>query len=72
MTTILINRQWCKRCGICSEFCPGQVLTTDEFGLPSVQHLHKCTGCRMCMLLCPDFAIEVINHFTVHESPARK
>jgi 2-oxoglutarate ferredoxin oxidoreductase subunit delta len=58
--TILVNSDWCKRCGICSAFCPAGVYETDDFGLPSPVHAAKCTMCMMCVVLCPDFAIEVL------------
>ena len=60
MVTILVNQEWCKRCGICSAFCPAGVYDTDDFGLPSPVHYDRCTRCMLCVMLCPDFAIEVI------------
>ena len=54
---IWINRVWCKRCGICIEFCPTKVYEKDEQGYPKIAHLEKCTMCGLCTILCPDFAI---------------
>ncbi|MFH0823548.1 MAG: ferredoxin family protein [Pseudomonadota bacterium] len=48
---------WCKRCGNCVEFCPRHVLASDEWGYPFVARPERCTGCRLCEMLCPDFAI---------------
>jgi 2-oxoglutarate ferredoxin oxidoreductase subunit delta len=50
---------WCKKCGICVEFCPKGVLTADELGTPHPTHQEKCIGCTQCVLHCPDFAITV-------------
>ncbi len=50
---------WCKKCGICVEFCPKGVLTSDELGTPHPTYQEKCIGCTQCVLHCPDFAITV-------------
>lgn len=56
---IEIYESWCKRCGICSAFCPAGVLVQDESGRVGVQSPDRCTGCQLCELRCPDFAIHV-------------
>ncbi len=57
--TIEVYKSWCKRCGICVAFCPTGVLAQDESGLPYAQDPERCTGCQLCELRCPDFAINV-------------
>jgi 2-oxoglutarate ferredoxin oxidoreductase subunit delta len=57
--TLVINRNWCKGCGICVEFCPSNSLIMDEMKKANFVYPEKCTGCGMCELRCPDFAIEV-------------
>lgn len=54
-----INKEWCKGCGICIEFCPYGVFVTDYLGYPKIANNEKCIGCRMCEFRCPDFAIKV-------------
>lgn len=54
---IEIFKSWCKKCGICVAFCPVEALEQDETGTPFVKNPEKCTGCQMCELRCPDFAI---------------
>lgn len=54
-----IYKDWCKRCGICIEFCPASVLEQDESGHPRVKNQEACIGCRQCEIRCPDFAIEI-------------
>ena len=60
---VFINRERCKGCGFCIEFCPTHVLAFDEeFNLkgyhpPVVENPEACTGCDLCGLYCPDFAI---------------
>jgi 2-oxoglutarate ferredoxin oxidoreductase subunit delta len=56
---IVIEREWCKGCGICVAFCPAGVLSMDDQEKAVVTALEKCTVCRDCELRCPDLAIEV-------------
>jgi len=49
----------CKRCGICVAFCPGKVLSATESGEIRIVSPDSCTGCQLCELRCPDFAIDV-------------
>lgn len=60
---ILINQEWCKRCGICSAFCPKSVFETDEEGTVTVARLDACIVCELCERMCPDLAIRL--DFTV-------
>jgi 2-oxoglutarate ferredoxin oxidoreductase subunit delta len=54
-----VFKDWCKRCGICSAFCPKNVIGRDEYGGPVFERPEDCIGCRFCELHCPDFAITV-------------
>jgi 2-oxoglutarate ferredoxin oxidoreductase subunit delta len=62
---VLINKNWCKGCGFCVQFCPMNVLdTSSEFNAkgyhpPYVKAPEKCRDCMFCELICPDFAIRV-------------
>jgi 2-oxoglutarate ferredoxin oxidoreductase subunit delta len=56
---ISVNREWCKACGICIEFCPKNVLVSDEQGKPNPINIDACIKCGLCELRCPDFAITV-------------
>lgn len=58
--SVEINLQWCKSCSICVAFCPPDALTADDVGTPHFTYPEKCTGCGLCEMMCPDFAIEVI------------
>jgi len=57
---MIINRQWCKGCGICIHFCPEKVLGLDEEEKAIVLRPENCTCCKLCEFRCPDLAIEVI------------
>ncbi|MFH1539282.1 MAG: 4Fe-4S binding protein [bacterium] len=51
---------WCKKCRICIAFCPVDALREGDDGCPEMVVPHRCTGCGLCEVLCPDFAIDVI------------
>lgn len=57
--TIEVYKSWCKKCGICVAFCPAGVLAQDDSGVPYAKEPDKCTGCQLCALRCPDFALNV-------------
>jgi 2-oxoglutarate ferredoxin oxidoreductase subunit delta len=55
----IINRDWCKGCGICVELCPKNVLALDDSEKVTVVNPEDCICCKLCELRCPDVAIEV-------------
>ena len=55
----LINRDWCKGCGICVEFCPKNVLELDDSERVVGARLEDCICCRLCEMRCPDLAIDI-------------
>lgn len=57
---IMINRDWCKGCGICVQFCPTKVLELDAREKVVAVRPEDCICCKMCELRCPDLAIEVL------------
>lgn len=56
---VYIYQLWCKKCGICVEFCPKKVFEQEITGEVSVKHPEKCIKCKQCELRCPDFAVTV-------------
>lgn len=56
-----IVETWCKgrACGICVRVCPERCLAFGAADRVTVERSAACTGCRLCELLCPDFAIAV-------------
>ena len=57
---LIINKDWCKGCGICIAFCPKGVLVMDKAGKACWAHPEKCKNCGLCELRCPDIALELV------------
>lgn len=61
--TVYVTQARCKGCGFCITFCPPKVLEfSDDFNdqgyhPPRLSNPDGCTGCDLCGLYCPDFAI---------------
>ncbi|PIE64206.1 MAG: 4Fe-4S ferredoxin [Desulfobacterales bacterium] len=56
----IIDRDWCKGCGICVMMCPKKVLELDQKEKAVAARLEDCIACSLCSQVCPDLAIEVI------------
>ncbi|NQU12946.1 MAG: 4Fe-4S binding protein [Desulfobacteraceae bacterium] len=56
---VIINREWCKGCGICVAFCPKEALDLDDEEKACWVNPKKCINCGLCELRCPDVAIEL-------------
>jgi 2-oxoglutarate ferredoxin oxidoreductase subunit delta len=60
---IIIDEDMCKGCGICIEVCPKGVLEVSMkisargYYIPLVKREEDCAICRLCEIICPDFAI---------------
>ena len=64
-TQVYIDKERCKGCSFCVDFCPREVIKmTSELGpkgytLAVVDDEDKCLACGFCEVICPDFAIKV-------------
>ena len=47
----------CKRCGICSHFCPVDAIGVEGDGTPYLADPEACTSCGLCSDMCPDWAV---------------
>ena len=56
---LIINKEWCKGCGICISFCPKQVLELGTGDQAIVVRPEDCICCRLCEIRCPDLAIDL-------------
>ncbi len=62
---IHINKDRCKGCAFCVEYCPHDVLEmSEEFNVkgyhpPYIKDEDKCMYCQLCETICPEFALFV-------------
>jgi 2-oxoglutarate ferredoxin oxidoreductase subunit delta len=60
-----IEKNRCKGCAFCVEYCPKDVLEmSEEFNVkgyhpPFVKDEDACVYCQLCESICPEFAIFV-------------
>jgi 2-oxoglutarate ferredoxin oxidoreductase subunit delta len=47
----------CKRCDICSHFCPQEAIVVREDGTPFLARPEVCNSCGLCEDMCPDWAV---------------
>lgn len=64
---LIIIAERCKECGFCIEFCPQHVIVKSaEINSKGYHPVHlsdeaRCTKCDICGMICPDFAISVVD-----------
>ncbi|MBW1699574.1 MAG: ferredoxin family protein [Deltaproteobacteria bacterium] len=65
MKKLHIHPKYCKGCLICVEMCPKKALKPSDqinsrgYLLPVENDMSRCTDCKLCEILCPDFAIAI-------------
>ena len=63
---IEVKDDWCKGCNLCIDRCPVDALEESDklnrrgIRPPKLKEKNECNYCRLCELICPDFAITVI------------
>ena len=67
-----INFNYCKKCGICANICPKNVLDIDSNGFPRIIDEEACINCKLCETHCPDFAIWITTEKRKEEHPLQK
>ncbi|OGQ01627.1 MAG: tungsten formylmethanofuran dehydrogenase [Deltaproteobacteria bacterium RBG_19FT_COMBO_52_11] len=65
MGKIVVNRERCKACALCTLSCPKKLIVfskepnTQGFYPAEPSTDNDCNGCALCAESCPDVAIEV-------------
>ena len=65
ISKVTIEKNRCKGCTLCVNFCPKQVLAMSKeindkgYFYSQVVNQPVCIGCRFCAFMCPDVAITV-------------
>ncbi len=63
---VVLNTEYCKECGYCSEVCgvetfgPADFFNAKGYRPNEVKSPDWCVGCAKCYFSCPDFAIDVV------------
>jgi Pyruvate/2-oxoacid:ferredoxin oxidoreductase delta subunit len=63
--TVQILSERCKGCGLCREVCSRQVpensgcFNRHGYEYFRAAQTEDCVGCRRCLMVCPDFSIEL-------------
>ena len=65
---VLFNRDMCKGCELCVNFCPMKIIEMDKssvngkgYSPASIDedNMELCIGCSSCALMCPDCCISI-------------
>ncbi len=65
MGKIIVNRERCKACALCTVACPKKLIVfskeANSQGIYPIEASseEECTGCALCAEVCPDVVIEV-------------
>jgi len=65
LSQVYVDKERCKGCGYCAEFCPREVLkmgtelSPKGYLLAVVNDETKCLACGYCEVICPEFAIKI-------------
>ena len=50
--SIMIDKQKCKGCGLCTDVCPGSLIKMNEAGKAYIKYPKDCWGCASCIKEC--------------------
>ena len=63
---VLFNRDKCKGCELCVNFCPKKIISMDTGSVNSkgyrpagISNMAECSGCASCAMMCPDCCISI-------------
>jgi 2-oxoglutarate ferredoxin oxidoreductase subunit delta len=62
---VVFNREKCKGCELCINFCPKKILALDPevnakgYHPAGITDQESCIGCASCATMCPDYCISI-------------
>jgi len=63
---VLFNRDKCKGCELCVNFCPKKIIRMDVGSVNTkgyhpagIEDMASCIGCASCAMMCPDCCISI-------------
>ena len=65
MPKIVVDKELCKACELCSAVCPKKILELGhELNSKGSHYMRQtdeqaCIGCKLCAIICPDLVISV-------------
>ena len=66
MAKVIIEKDTCKGCGLCTTVCPKNILVLSKTELNAkgyspveVTDMELCIGCASCAKMCPDFVFTI-------------
>jgi 2-oxoglutarate ferredoxin oxidoreductase subunit delta len=61
MIKVTFDRDRCKGCRLCTEFCPKKIVVMDTENIypATITNEALCTGCTSCAKICPDCVITI-------------
>ena len=71
MPGVIIDKNHCKGCELCTRACPQNIISMSKditvrgYYYAQVHDPSRCLGCQLCAIVCPDVAIEVVSHGTL-------
>jgi NAD-dependent dihydropyrimidine dehydrogenase PreA subunit len=61
MPIVTIDRELCRKDGLCASICPKVLSWEGKGSIPVVAHEGSCNSCGHCVLICPSGAIRQID-----------
>ena len=65
MPKVIIEKDRCKGCELCTHACPQKIIEMSRninvkgYFYAQVVDQSRCIGCRLCAITCPDVAVDV-------------
>ena len=73
---LIVDREKCTRCGLCTHICWTHAMVKDPEGYPMMRQIspddawHSCWACQRCMAVCPMGALYICNKDPKDSVPA--